>query len=315
MRKVLSFAALTVAWLLLAVTAVAIWLHYASSRGTVALYATAAVPFTVITGALAFMVFLALRRWFAVALSVLAVAGLCVTQFPLWVGETPTAGARFTVISANLQLGAADIDDLARITAAADLVALTEVTPEASERIRTSALTQRFPHQYSVPIRLSAGTMLLSRTDLTDRQRVPNMIAANLSAQTSVPGATAVRVLAVHPAAPLTGHSGEWARDMQVLHSHLDALPAGPVIVAGDFNATWDHSQFRKLLDNGFADAAVQAGAGWLPTYPTDRIGDRPLVGIDHVVVRGFTAAQVRTESLAGSDHRALIVSLVATST
>ena len=42
------------------------------------------------------------------------------------------------------------------------------------------------------------------------------------------------------------------------------------VIAGGDFNATVDHAQFRHLLSGGYRDAAEQAGAGFVPTYPTD---------------------------------------------
>ena len=57
-------------------------------------------------------------------------------------------------------------------------------------------------------------------------------------------------------------------------------LPA-PLVVAGDFNATQDHRQFRDLLNsNGYHDAADDAGAGALPTFPADRsVG--PIARID----------------------------------
>jgi endonuclease/exonuclease/phosphatase (EEP) superfamily protein YafD len=82
------------------------------------------------------------------------------------------------------------------------------------------------------------------------------------------------------------------------------------VVVAGDFNATVDHAQFRDLLDHGYSDAAEQSGAGYLPTYPNDRWYG-PLIGIDHVLVRGMRAGSVDTYGLPGSDHRALLARLV----
>jgi endonuclease/exonuclease/phosphatase (EEP) superfamily protein YafD len=82
------------------------------------------------------------------------------------------------------------------------------------------------------------------------------------------------------------------------------------VIAAGDFNATTDHAQFRRLLAHGYADAAQQSGAGYLPTYPNDRWYG-PLIGIDHVLLRGGVgAADVRTLGVRGSDHRALLARL-----
>jgi endonuclease/exonuclease/phosphatase (EEP) superfamily protein YafD len=82
------------------------------------------------------------------------------------------------------------------------------------------------------------------------------------------------------------------------------------VVVAGDFNATVDHAQFRDLLDHGYADAAESSGAGYLPTYPTDRWYG-PLIGIDHVLFRGMQADSADTYDLPGSDHRAVLARLV----
>ena len=95
------------------------------------------------------------------------------------------------------------------------------------------------------------------------------------------------------------------------LYRLLGRLPAGPVIVPGDFNATVDHAQFRDLLGGGFDEGALDSGAGYLPTYPTDRWYP-PLLGIDHVLSRGLWAESARTYDLPGSDHRALLVRLAA---
>ncbi|MGW0036144.1 endonuclease/exonuclease/phosphatase family protein [Gordonia sp. NPDC003376] len=312
MRGFLTFVVLALGWVLLAVSVVAVWLHYHSSRGTVALYATAAVPYALIAAGVALIVFAATRRWVALSLTVVAAAALCFTQGPTWVAQGAPAGERFTVATANLMVGGGDVDEIADAVAGADLVSLQEVTPAAAERIRSSALATRLPHEYLIAGNAATGTMLRSRQPFTDTSRIPNMALANLSATTALPGAADTRVLAVHPGAPLQGSAGVWTTDMQILAGYLGALPDGPVIVAGDFNATWDHAQFRAMLTDGFADAGLQSGSAWVPTYPTDRWGGRPLVAIDHVVVRGFVATRVTTFAIPGSDHRGVLVDLVA---
>ena len=65
-------------------------------------------------------------------------------------------------------------------------------------------------------------------------------------------------------------------------------------------------AQFRRLLTHGYADAARQAGAGYLASYPTDRWYG-PVIGIDHVLVRSAAATSVRTVDLPGSDHRGVL--------
>ncbi|WLP90327.1 endonuclease/exonuclease/phosphatase family protein [Gordonia sp. NB41Y] len=312
MRGFLTFVVLALGWVLLAVSVVAVWLHYHSSRGTVALYATAAVPYALVAAAVALIVFAVTRRWVALSLTVVAAAALCFTQGPMWVAQSAPAGERFTVASANLMVGNGDVDAVADAVGGADLVSLQEVTPAAADRIRASALATRLPHEYLIAGNGATGTMLRSRQPLTDTSRIPNMALANLSATTALPGAPETRVLAVHPGAPLQGYANVWNTDMQILAEYLAALPEGPAIVAGDFNATWDHTRFRALLTDGFADAGVQSGSAWVPTYPTDRWGGYPLVAIDHVVIRGFVATGVRTFTIPGSDHRGVLADLVA---
>ena len=76
-----------------------------------------------------------------------------------------------------------------------------------------------------------------------------------------------MRIKAVHPRPPVSrAAEPEW-------RAALAALPGsdsrGDVrILAGDFNATLDHSEFRALLDRGYVDAADAAGAGFEPTWP-----------------------------------------------
>jgi endonuclease/exonuclease/phosphatase (EEP) superfamily protein YafD len=110
---------------------------------------------------------------------------------------------------------------------------------------------------------------------------------------------------------PYPYESFVWRTEIARLHTLLDRLSSdGPVAVAGDFNATTDHAQFRALLDPGYRDAADEAGAGYLPTYPNDRWYG-PVIGIDHVLIRGgLSATSAATLDLPGSDHRALLVGL-----
>jgi endonuclease/exonuclease/phosphatase (EEP) superfamily protein YafD len=112
--------------------------------------------------------------------------------------------------------------------------------------------------------------------------------------------------VAVHLLPPYPYPAREWLAETARLRDFLADIP-GSALVAGDFNATVDHVQFRRLLTDGYADATRQAGAGYPATYPTDRRFG-PLIGIDHVLTRGATATAARTVTLPGSDHRGLLV-------
>ena len=313
--RILRFILAGLGWLALAATAVAIWLHYNPSRGQTSLYATALVPFAVIAGVAAVVVFAVLRHWVVLAVAVVVTMALCYTQIPLWRAQTAPAGERFTVVSANLLYGQADVDVVARhvIDADADLLSLQEVTPEALARVRASAIARHMPYSYAIPMPLAGGTALFSTRPLTDTREVDRTtVLHNLKARTDLPGAADTQVVAIHPGAPTPGHTGVWLREIDLLKNHLHALPRGRVIAVGDFNGTWDQVQYRALLQNGFLDATDQAGAGFSPSWPTDKTRNHPLMGIDHLISRGFVADSFTTFYIPGSDHRGLVVSLVA---
>jgi endonuclease/exonuclease/phosphatase (EEP) superfamily protein YafD len=84
----------------------------------------------------------------------------------------------------------------------------------------------------------------------------------------------------------------------------------GPVILAGDFNATRQHQALRELLETGFTDAHLATGRGWAATWP---VGRRlpPFALIDHVLVSpDLAVASVDEVAISGSDHRAVVATI-----
>ncbi|GED98543.1 hypothetical protein nbrc107697_25820 [Gordonia crocea] len=302
--------------LMLAVGVVAVWLHFSPSTSNLTIYPTSAVPLAVLSTIAAVLVFASLRNWVLAGVSVAVAGAVLVTQVPLWRASPPPAAGSptITVLSSNLMVGSGDVGELARLIADVDpdVVSVQEVTAQAFTRIESSPITVKLPNVYAVPGPGAVGTVLLTRAAQRDQTRVPGMILHNLAATADLPGAPQTRLLAVHPGAPVpgAGHGESAIADLGVLRAHIEGLPAGRLIAVGDFNATWDHKHYRDLLTGGIEDAADQAGAGWLPTYPTDRLLGRPVVGIDHVISRGFVATEVKTYHLSGADHRVLVVRL-----
>jgi endonuclease/exonuclease/phosphatase (EEP) superfamily protein YafD len=134
-----------------------------------------------------------------------------------------------------------------------------------------------------------------------------------ITARVRIPGVQSeATVVTTHMSAPwpepIRGWRDDLARFATVL-SEIGAATTGPVIAAGDLNATPDVLEFRRLLRNGYRDAAEQAGAGLTRTHPAD-ILTPPLFAVDHILLRGATATSVRTACLPGSDHRALIADI-----
>ena len=83
MTRFLWAAAYVLGWAMLAGVVLGVFLHFYPSRGDVALYLTSAVQFALIPGVIAIVVFAVLRRWFMLAIAIVAVGGLASTQLPL----------------------------------------------------------------------------------------------------------------------------------------------------------------------------------------------------------------------------------------
>jgi endonuclease/exonuclease/phosphatase (EEP) superfamily protein YafD len=170
------------------------------------------------------------------------------------------------------------------------------------------------PHRVIDPQPMAAGIGIWSRYPIAGVAAVGGYQMPMLSARIRVPGVRFdTTVLAVHLAAPWVQPLRWFGGDIEKLPSTLrglaDASGSGAVVVAGDLNATYDMRPFRRLLDEGYRDAAEQAGAGLTRTYPSRRWRP-PVIGIDHVLVHNCDATSARTVVLPGSDHRGLVTTV-----
>ena len=96
-----------------------------------------------------------------------------------------------------------------------------------------------------------------------------------------------------------------------VRQGEVDDTFALGAILAGDFNATLDHSVLRSLISTGYRDAADVVGKGFVGTWgPYD--GDRiPPVTLDRVLAdKRIGVVDVAVFDLAGSDHRPVMATL-----
>ncbi|KXP14642.1 endonuclease/exonuclease/phosphatase family protein [Tsukamurella pseudospumae] len=285
-----------------------IGLHYWPGTQKVTVAAAAMVPLLLTaTVALAVVCLLYARAFIRLAVAIAVAVAAIVVQAPLWRGEAAPSGKTLAVLTSNIQLGQGDVGELAKLVREndVDFLAVEELTPEAAQRIAGTTIAADLPHSFVRPDRLAYGTALYSRYPLSSTATVPGFALATLTAVATVPGRGDVQLFAVHPVPPL--EPSDWADELKKIEALLHGVPEPrPVIALGDYNATYDHVQFRRLLAGGYRDAGQLAGAGWLPTYPTDKTYP-PLVGIDHVLVRGLGAAEVTGHEVSGADHLALL--------
>ncbi|BDD82021.1 hypothetical protein TPB0596_17840 [Tsukamurella pulmonis] len=308
MRIFIRTAASIVGTLALVAALASLGLHFWPGEQKIAVAAAAMVPVLLVaTLAIALVCLLYARALIRLVLAVAVAAAAVWVQAPLWRGEAAPTGATLTVLTANIQLGQGDAGELARLVRdnEVDVLAVEEITPEAAARIAASSIAADLPHSFVRPDRLAYGTALYSRHPLSSTATVPGFALTALTAVATVPGRGDVQLFAVHPVPPL--EPADWADELRKIEALLQGVPEPrPVIALGDYNATFDHVQFRRLLTGGYRDAGQLAGAGFAPTYPTDKTYPA-LVGIDHVLLRGLGAAEVSTHEISGADHRAVL--------
>jgi endonuclease/exonuclease/phosphatase (EEP) superfamily protein YafD len=221
-------------------------------------------------------------------------------------------GVRLRVLAANVsgnQLQGDAIVSLAR-RLRVDVFAVAELTPQVVDAYDAAGIARLLPYRSLNPQPAFFGTGLYGRLPLREAP-APAGTRYGLSAAAASPrGAAPFEVLAIHVPAPTSpGNAGDWRHDLRALPGTGNG---GLRILAGDFNATLDHAELRRLIRRGYRDAAEQAGSGLRMTWPTDKSPLPALVAIDHVLAdRRIRVASARTVAIPGSDHRGVLADLV----
>lgn len=279
----------------------------------------AAISFTTWAAASAVvpvLVALAVRAWIVAAVAALALAALAAAVVPRALDGPQHAGpgARgrpLVVMSLNLRFGEADAREVMRVVReeGVDVLSLQELPPEAVGRLDAAGARTLLPARVLNPTSRANGSGLMARRRLRRVATPAPDGPGQLQAALALPGGGELGLVAVHPFPPL---STESVRAWQAVLRALPAPAQGgrPQVLAGDFNATLDHRELRRLLERGYTDAADATGDGLRATFPTGRtLG---AITIDHVLVpRAIRVRRVATREIRGTDHRAVIAELL----
>lgn len=99
---------------------------------------------------------------------------------------------------------------------------------------------------------------------------------------------------------------GGWLQEMADLRDwSTSQSPGDPVILAGDFNATMSHPEFRDVVSgagSGAGSERCEDPALGPPTWPAKF----PVARLDHILVRDASCGDSGTLRVDGSDHRAV---------
>jgi endonuclease/exonuclease/phosphatase (EEP) superfamily protein YafD len=269
------------------------------------------LPWLLVPTGLGVLLCLLARWWPGLVWGVVLLGLLAWFTEPYGKGDRPegAAVARLRVLTSNVEFGwATDALITAVRREKPDLVFVEECEYGCQAAV-TRELGSGYPHRRAVPGDTSVGSVILSRYPLTPTAGVPGRMG--------MPGAVAdvdghaVRLQLAHPKPPLPRQVSLWKRELGRLRDFADEHgDDGPLILAGDFNASQDHAAFRRILDTGLHDAARLAGEHREPSWPTRTT---PAFGaqIDHVLLsEEFSAGRARFLDLPGTDHRSLVVDL-----
>ncbi len=274
-----------------------------------------AMPFTPYVAVAAFLVAgvaVALRNWAAAGLAALATVSLAAVVLPRAIGDgTVSAAGHETVVvlAANVHHGGADPDALVALVDRLhpDLLSVEELTPRFVRELTAAGLETRLPNRDLEVHRSASGTGLYSRLPLRALPSPQRFYFRMPRAELTLPDGRRLRVVGVHTFPPEPHHVGEWEATLRSLPS---AGSGTPWLLLGDFNATFDQSQFRDLVGRGYRDAGDVAGDGLQPTFPREDHAIPP-VTIDHVLAdERLGVVSYSVEELPDSDHRAVAAEL-----
>ena len=177
---------------------------------------------------------------------------------------------------------------------------------------RRTGIGELLPQRSLRPLPGFAGTGLYARVPLQAAPGPQDTRFAISAAAAIAPGAAPVAILAVHVPRP-TGPDAtrRWRDDMRALPS---TGPTGQLrVLAGDFNATLDHGELRRLLGRGYRDAAEQAGSGLRarPVRPTARRSRRWSRSTTCSPTAACGSPPPAAVAIPGSDHRGVLAELL----
>ncbi len=313
-----GWLAAAVGWLVAVPLALAAAAHLArfDQETTVLLLVAGLIPWLWVPALLPVVVGLWTRRRVLAALSV-GVLLLDLVWALVGLGRpraVPGAGTvpQLRLFSANLHYDNPRIDSIATEirTAAADVVALTELSEENAAGLRRAGVLRAHRHAVVRSRGGAFGIGLWSRLPLV-RPQVIAVAGVPVIRATVLLGGRRLRLYVVHTVAPLGPDLDRWREQLAWLEQAVQH-ERDPVVVAGDLNATRWHRGLSRLLAEGLDDAHERRGRGWAATWPRDRWPLPPLLRLDHVLVSRQVGVRAVWEGAGnGSDHLPVLADLV----
>jgi endonuclease/exonuclease/phosphatase family metal-dependent hydrolase len=282
-------------------------------------------PWVVLPAALAaVLALLSRRKWLGLFASAVLLAQLF-WLFPLDFGraaERPADAVELRTMSMNSEYGQADAAEIVRLVKenGVKLLAVQEHSAGLEAGLADAGMDKLLPHRLSSPTDDAAGSAVYSAFPLEMVGLVPDtpfQIPTVRVSATSGDLSAVFEVTNVHTLPPVDSRIAQWRHDLAAV-GRVGARP-GHRVLMGDFNASYDHLEFRRLLDapldaspdgRKLVDAGIASGNRLVPTWPMEGM-NVPGVVLDHVVTTpDVSSSAYSVHRVRGSDHAAVIVTL-----
>jgi endonuclease/exonuclease/phosphatase (EEP) superfamily protein YafD len=304
---------LVIGWGMAAGIAAGLFLRWSEVSGTLGLGVVGLTPLLIVP-----VVALAVSAWRAGTPSLrLAAAGAGLVYAATFVSLDAVIGCgaetsedQLVIFDHNVQyLGGQPPEVAAQVArAGADVVVLQEVWPGFVAGLEAQPDMAEYRYRATEAVNGTTGLAVWSRWPLAGARL--DQLAGSPIMRVSVESPHGSFALhAVHTTAPVgSSRAAAWSRELEALAGYDTTTPA---LLAGDFNATVDHSQFRAVVDQGWTDVHDRKGCGLDTTWPAGGRSPVSLLRLDHVLVTDdFEVLAVELGPPAGSDHRSVIATV-----
>lgn len=226
--------------------------------------------------------------------------------------------ATLTIALANLYIDNPEPDEAIRqlLSADPDILVMTELSTGLLERFDALGGADRFPNRiHPEPMEGEYEAGIFSRLPFQSASVWDKGPLQVIEASVRIDGHEPLRVIAIHPEAPVNGKSfRRWRRQLDQLDEIL-ADSGGPTVALGDLNAGTLQPPYERLLRSRIRDAHDELGvalrpswgvAPWLPRwFPT------LLARLDHLLLSpDVEIVSVGDLDAVGSDHRPFLAEL-----
>ena len=220
--------------------------------------------------------------------------------------------ASLSVVLANLYIDNEEPDEAIGqlFDQAPDVLVMTELTVELLDQFDRLGGAERYPNRiHPDPIQGEYAVGIFTALPF-DRATVTQQGPLEVvEATVDVPGFARLRVIAVHPEAPVGAEPfRKWRHQLRELEGVL-AEATGATIVIGDMNSGTLHPPYERLFRTRFRDAhdllgtALRPSWGVAPWFP--RWFPTLLARLDHLLVSDeVTVVSLEDLDAVGSDHR-----------